>query len=63
MKNIIMIFILLTIATSANAHLSVFHELKNYDNFINVLNTIIILFISTIILMVIRKKINNGKKY
>jgi len=64
MKKLKIIILCLFVVTSVNAHPhlnpSIFHELINHENLLNLLYAFVFLAIAFII---IRGKINHGKKY
>ena len=57
---IIILCLLVVTSTSANAHPSIFHELINHENLLNLFYTFVFLAIT---FMIIRRKINYEKKY
>ena len=57
---IIILCLLVVTSTSANAHPSIFHELINHENLLNLVYAFIFLAIA---LFIIRRKINHGKKH
>ena len=57
---IIILCLFVVTSTSANAHPSIFHELINHENLLNLFYTFVFLAIT---FMIIRRKINYEKKY